>query len=195
MPRHDIEEWERQRAEIEIRHWLITQHLWAPEALYQQLATQEVPEQPINELDNSQIDHLLQTEVVGRIGCHVDGRTYVVPITYVYDGENIYGHTIEGTKTRMMRANPKVCFEVDHVDGLTKWQSVIVQGQFEELHGADADYAMRLLIDRIKPQITGMHLPPHGFEQAEMLNATARARKVVVYRIKLIERTGRFQKR
>src|SRR5207249_11652316 len=129
-------QWERERAEVEIRHWLIAQHLWAPEVLYQQLAKQEVPEQPIGELDSNQIDHLLQTEVVGRLGCHADGKTYIVPITYVYDGGYVYGHTIEGTKTRMMRANPEVCFEVDHIDDLTNWQSVIAWGSFEELYDA-----------------------------------------------------------
>jgi hypothetical protein len=43
-------------------------------------------------LDCRQIEDLLHAEVVGRIGCHTSGRTYVVPITYAYDGAAVYGH-------------------------------------------------------------------------------------------------------
>jgi len=37
-------------------------------------------------LSDEQIDQVLRSEVVGRIGCHDAGRPYVVPITYAYDG-------------------------------------------------------------------------------------------------------------
>lgn len=37
-------------------------------------------------LTRAQIDGLLQQSTVGRIGVHADGKTYVVPVTYVYDG-------------------------------------------------------------------------------------------------------------
>jgi nitroimidazol reductase NimA-like FMN-containing flavoprotein (pyridoxamine 5'-phosphate oxidase superfamily) len=69
-------------------------------------------------LTDAQIDRLLHTESVGRIGCHAGGRPYVVPVTYVYDGSAIYGHTGDGMKVRMMRENPAVCFEVDRMESL-----------------------------------------------------------------------------
>ena len=59
-------------------------------------------------LSDEQVERLLGSEVVGRIGCHAEGRTYVVPVTYVYDGSAIYGHTGDGMKMRMMRKNPDV---------------------------------------------------------------------------------------
>jgi uncharacterized protein len=67
----------------------------------------------LGELKPEQINAVLFNEVVGRIGCHGEGRTYIVPITYVFDGDAVYGHSAEGLKIRMMRANPNVCFEVD----------------------------------------------------------------------------------
>lgn len=44
-------------------------------------------------LNDAQIENVLQSLVIGRIGCHANGRTYVVPVTYAYDGKYIYGHT------------------------------------------------------------------------------------------------------
>ena len=35
----------------------------------------------------------------------------------------------------MMRENPWVCVEVDHMDNLANWRSVIAWGRFEELGG------------------------------------------------------------
>ena len=36
-------------------------------------------------------------------------------------------------KLNMMRENPKVCFQVEHLENMVKWQSVICWGEFEEL--------------------------------------------------------------
>ena len=36
----------------------------------------------LRELDGDQIERVLRREVVGAIGCHDAGRSYVVPITY-----------------------------------------------------------------------------------------------------------------
>ena len=102
----------------------------------------------IAELDRAEIDELLRSQVVGRIGCHADGLTYVVPVIYAYDGAGLYAYSIEGQKIRMMRANPHVCFEVDEYDGRGSWRSAIVQGIYEELEGAGAARALGLLTER-----------------------------------------------
>ena len=70
----------------------------------------------IEELDEHEVDAFLRRQVVGRVGCHAEGETYVVPVLYVWDGECIYVQSIEGRKIRMMRANPQVVFEVDEYE-------------------------------------------------------------------------------
>lgn len=102
----------------------------------------------IEELSRPEIDELLKRQRVGRIGCHVDGLTYVVPVIYAYDGSSFYVASVDGQKTRMMRRNPVVCFEVDEYDGAGSWQSAIVQGVYEELDGSDAERAVELLAAR-----------------------------------------------
>ena len=93
----------------------------------------------LGELSAAQIEEVLRTEVIARIGCVSEGRVYVVPVSYVYDGTYVYGHAMDGVKLRAMRANPQVCVEVEQVDDLSNWRSVIAWGTFEECEGADWD--------------------------------------------------------
>jgi uncharacterized protein len=148
----------------------------------------------LGELSSEQIEHLLHSEVVGRIGCHAEGRTYVVPVNYVYDGEFLYGHAADGMKLRMMRANPEVCFQVDHRTGLSDWQSVIAWGRFEELQGSEATRAMDLLLDRLLPLLAGEGAPATHDEARATLAAGTAVEHLALYRIRLRERTGRFEK-
>ena len=101
----------------------------------------------MEELDRAQIDELLRDEFVARIGCHAEGELYVVPIIYAYDGAACYVASVEGRKTRMMRASPHVCLEVDHYDR-GSWRSAIAYGRYEELAGKEAEAALDLLAAR-----------------------------------------------
>src|ERR1043166_7929179 len=103
-------------------------------------------------MTTEEIEQLLKQQVVGRIGCYGYGLTYVVPISYAYDGKNIYCHTLEGMKVDMMRKNPQVCFEVDNTKNLANWKSVIAWGSFEELPaGTDRSEAIKMLRERKLP--------------------------------------------
>jgi uncharacterized protein len=139
----------------------------------------------IAELDRPEIDDLLESQTVGRIGCHADGLTYVVPVIYAYDGEGFYAYSLEGRKIRMMRANPRVCFEVDEYDGRGSWRSAIVQGTYEELEGGDAERALALLSARFAARAA----TSEG-ERQRRGNGTA-----VAFRIRLEEVTGRAVRR
>src|SRR4030065_391555 len=102
----------------------------------------------MRELTQAEIAELLRAQVVGRIGCHAAGITYVVPIIYALDGGCIYAVAVEGEKIRMMRDSPNVCCEVDEYDGRGSWRSVIIQGRYEELDGAEVARALSLLTER-----------------------------------------------
>jgi uncharacterized protein len=189
MPSDTIEHWEHTQAEVEIRRWLYKIGLWAPGAERYGWQPQEI--ELAAPLTEEQIDQVLCSEVVGHIGCHADGKTYIVPVAYAYDGQYIYGHTGDGMKLRMLRANPAVCFEVDHIESLTNWQSVIAWGQFEELHGAEANRAVHLIVERIKPLVADDEPSEADAARREALEE----HRPVVYRIALTECTGRYDKR
>jgi uncharacterized protein len=136
----------------------------------------------IEELNDEQIDAFLREQVIGRIGMHADGRTYVVPIIYAWDGECIYVQTIEGRKVAMMRANPEVCFEADWYER-GSWRSVIVDGTYEELTGADAEQALEKLVARFAGSTGGRRRP------------SAEGVQPVAFRIRPTRMTGRTVQR
>lgn len=188
MIHDEIEQWEQTQAEIAIRRWLYSIGMWAPEAERAARAAQALPGQ----LSEEQIDQVLRSEVVGRIGCSVAGQVYVVPVFYAYDGTYIYGHSNEGMKIRMLRAKPRICFEVDRVESLASWQSVIAWGQFEELEGEQAEQAEQLLLQRFKPLLSeAIGRPPHGPSEPASPGDDPTAGRAIVYRIALTERSGR----
>lgn len=141
----------------------------------------------LGELTKNEVETTLRENVIGRIGCHAFGHTYVVPITYAYDGSYVYAHTTVGMKLHMMRDNPHLCFEVDNMDDLANWRSVIAWGTFEELRGDMADRAMRFLVEKIELRLSG---PPGA-----SVHPNSWTERVVVFRIKLEQKTGRFERR
>ena len=103
----------------------------------------------IEDLSRAETEEFIRSQVVGRVGCHAEGRTYVVPVIYVWEDDCVYVQSVEGRKTEMMRANPEVCFEVDEYDsGSGSWCSAIVEGTYEELDPTGAERALALLVDR-----------------------------------------------
>jgi nitroimidazol reductase NimA-like FMN-containing flavoprotein (pyridoxamine 5'-phosphate oxidase superfamily) len=144
----------------------------------------------IGELGPLQIEQILHEQVIGRIGCHVRGRTYVVPVTYAYHGGSILSHTGEGLKVRMMRENPIVCFEVEDLRHLPSWSSVIAHGRYEEIQGDAATAALHQLIERLgcSPPVASA-IPRQG---AGVFAPSYEQRSEVVFRIALTEKTGRY---
>ena len=144
-------------------------------------------------MTTEEMDILLKKQLIGHIGCHADGITYIVPISYVYDGTHIYAHSLRGMKIDIMRKNPKVCFQVDNTRNLANWQSVICQGEFEEiLEETNKQDALRKLNSRALPIINSqtMHLSaewPFNATEDEPIEG-------IFFRIRLLEKTGRFER-
>lgn len=90
----------------------------------------------LGRLAASEVERLLQSESIARVGCHMDGRTYIVPIAYALD----------------------------------------------------------LLMARFVTQITGeTTLPSHATTPSTHARAVS-GQPSVVYRIRLTEKTGRFER-
>lgn len=147
----------------------------------------------LGELNEVQIDNLLLSQAVGRIGCTDGNKPYITPVTYVYDGKDIIGQTKEGLKLKMMRKNPNVCFEVDRMTDMANWQSAIVSGVFHELKGKEADKARDYLFEHVLPLMTSSTIHPHEHQVTGKVDDANRI-KPVMYRIKIKEKTGRFEK-
>lgn len=143
-------------------------------------------------METEDIETLIRSQLTGRIGCHADGVTYVVPISYAYDGTYIYVRTFEGQKLGMLRKNPKVCFQADDTRDLSNWKSVICQGEFEELvRHEEREHAIRILSSRMLPPVSSetMQISPNWPFMPENTDEI----KGIFFRIRLTEKTGRCE--
>lgn len=147
----------------------------------------------LGKLTSEQCEQILSSEVVGRIGCYADREINIVPITYVFDKGFIYAQSKEGNKIDMMRKNPKVCFQVDRIDNMANWRSVIGWGVYEELKTREEqEAALRILRERLSPLTTSDSVRPSQFANPHEVR---RERRPVLYRIALEKLSGRFEKR
>ena len=133
----------------------------------------------IRELPAVEIEALLRTAIVGRIACcghgaTGDGRPYLVPLAYGYDGDAVYAHSGPGRKLDLMRAEPRVTFEVDEAIAPDHWRSVIADGTFEEIDDPrQRDAALQVIYGLNGVPDLGSH--------------------TVVFRILLTSRSGRYE--
>lgn len=147
----------------------------------------------LGQLNNDQINNILSSQVLGRMACTDGKQPYIIPLTYAYDGEYIYGQVNDGMKLKILRKNPNVCFEVEIVANMANWQSVIVYGKFEELKNKEEQKARDILYNRVFPMMSSSTVHPYGHEVTGKVDDSTRVKKVM-YRIKIKKVTGRFEK-
>ncbi|PYS77249.1 MAG: pyridoxamine 5'-phosphate oxidase family protein [Acidobacteria bacterium] len=130
----------------------------------------------VEDMAPAEMHALLQRESFGHLGCARDGRPYVVPMHYAYDGKELYFFTTEGMKTQFIEANPKVCLQVEEITDSTHWRSVMVIGQAEQVTNAEeTQRAMKLITER-NPSLTPAI-------SATQLDTWGRAVDIALYRI------------
>lgn len=146
-------------------------------------------------LSKQEAEELLYNNMTGRVGCYRDGKVYVVPISYVFDGTSIIAHSREGMKIQFMRSHPDVCFEVENIQDLTNWKTVVAWGRYEELQDdVERFNALQLLVNRtLKLKISKTAIAPHMTAKRVHAHQPGNV-KAVVFKIHLTEITGRFEK-
>jgi nitroimidazol reductase NimA-like FMN-containing flavoprotein (pyridoxamine 5'-phosphate oxidase superfamily) len=145
------------------------------------------------QLTQVEMDNLLHSQLIGRLACIQGDVPYIVPMAFAYDGTNILGQTGPGLKLRILRKNPRVCFEVDQLIDLRNWKSVIVFGMFQESDTNQLPQSRQWLFDRIYPLSTPSQVHSHGHFTETQLEDNSRV-KPVLFRIEIQRMTGRFER-
>jgi nitroimidazol reductase NimA-like FMN-containing flavoprotein (pyridoxamine 5'-phosphate oxidase superfamily) len=141
----------------------------------------------IGALEPAEIEEVLRAQFIGRLGVAGEGRVFIFPVAYGYDGTFIYAHShagrYGGLKVRLMRAAPEVCFEVEEITSPVQWRTVLVHGKFEELA---AGRARELAVAAILSQGD----QPHPLSVAPYVGTPE---EIVVYRIRPAEKSGHYE--
>jgi hypothetical protein len=107
------------------------------------------------ELSSDESHALLASKNVGRIAFAFHDKVDIEPITYVTDGEWIFGRTSMGTKLAALLHQPWCAFETDEVHDLFDWSSVVVKGTFylldPEIGSPDTYQRAERLLSKLVP--------------------------------------------
>jgi len=122
---------------------------------------------------------ILREGTLGRLGCIAADWPYVVPVNYFFDGRDIYIHTLPGKKLDALRANPRVCLQVDDIKDSYNWRSVIAYGTFEEVSNEET---RENLLTKLYSRLS--HMTPVESRLVKGSKGT------IVFRIKVEEVTG-----
>jgi nitroimidazol reductase NimA-like FMN-containing flavoprotein (pyridoxamine 5'-phosphate oxidase superfamily) len=89
------------------------------------------PKPTFRPLERDECEAILARNHVGRLAYARSNRIDIEPVHYVYANDWIYGRTSEGKKIETTGYSWwPVAFEVDEVEELFRWRSVVVHGGF-----------------------------------------------------------------
>lgn len=133
----------------------------------------------VEEMRDEEIDQFLASQSIGVLGLPDDERPYMLPLSYAFDGDSSLYFTYvlgeESTKERLTEEADRVPFLVYTANTMFNWQSVLVEGVFEELPPSKWGELGELLDDVWRP---------------EVFKTSSTSRNVKIYEFEITERTG-----
>ena len=126
--------------------------------------------------DKKEIEKILKESQICHIAMVDKDKPYIVPMNFGYENKTLFFHSaLEGRKINLIKKNPNLCFEVDHVvqfkkakiacDWSIEYKSVIGEGRAQLLYDPEEK---REGLDIIMAQYSG-----RAFEYpSEMLEKT-----------------------
>jgi uncharacterized protein len=142
----------------------------------------------IHELTTAESMDLLGRATHGRLGCARHDQPYVVPFFFYLDPTEkcLYSTSALGQKIDWMRANPRVCVEVDEVVDQFNWTTVVAFGRYEEVGNSNEEQDQRRRAYELFQQRSAWWLPGLG-----KLASGTEHHVPIVYRIRVDRLTGR----
>jgi nitroimidazol reductase NimA-like FMN-containing flavoprotein (pyridoxamine 5'-phosphate oxidase superfamily) len=139
----------------------------------------------ILEMHDGEIGDMLRRVKYGHLACSRDNQPYVVPIYFVYDGNEIFMYTTAGLKSQVMEDNPKICLQAEELEENGAWRSVVVIGEaYKIVDRSERERAVDLV-----RSANPMLLPALAIKWS---SDWMRKNVEVVYKIKILKTTGRF---
>lgn len=142
-------------------------------------------------LDQEILHQVINHSMVCRIGLVNDDRPYVIPISFGFDGKNIYFHSaLQGEKVEILKKNKNVCIEFEQDISIIKnekpcnWSAryltVIVHGTAD------------LVADPVKKRYGLSKILAHYGAGENHIFTDKELQSVLVYQITVKEITGKM---
>ena len=94
-------------------------------------------------LSTAECEKVLSRNHVARIAFSFHDRVDIEPVHYVYERGWMFGRTSPGSKLTTLAHSHWMAAEIDEIDGMFDWRSVVVRGSFytisPDVPGAEAD--------------------------------------------------------
>ena len=142
----------------------------------------------IHKMTDDECRSLVARAQYGRLACVSRKQPYIVPVAIYLDPEGpyLYGFSTIGQKVRWMRANPRVCVEVEEIVSRKAWASVVVFGRYQEIPRSGPGGAIRRRAAELLGKQAEWWLPA-----AAKLSSGEERGLSVLYRIRISRMTGR----
>lgn len=136
------------------------------------------------QIDNAQCLEILGRNHVGRIAYARQNQIDIEPVHYIYSDGWIFGRTSKGRKMEMTGYSWwPVAFEVDEVEDLFRWHSVVVHGGFYAIPSRGSNW-------EVEEWTRGVELL-RTFIPQTFVEKDPTAFRTILFRISVQEMTGR----
>lgn len=114
------------------------------------------------EMTSAEVDRYLADSGHGTLSLAVDGEPYGVPMSFGYDGDQLYINALtfgaESRKASMIEANRTVCLTSYEIEGKHAWASVVVDGTLESVPEEETEHVDDVMDDTA--WVPGLNPPP-----------------------------------
>lgn len=148
----------------------------------------------IKDLELSECLDFLGSNYIGRLAFISKGNPFIIPITYYYDSEEncILSYASIGHKIEAMRISGSVALQVDDIESIQHWRSVLVHGIFEEFDGSTAKKYLHRFAEGVQVTVTRKKDTNPKFIQD--FSSRLQERGIpIMYRITINDITGKFR--
>lgn len=133
----------------------------------------------VEEMRDEEITTFLDSQSVGVLGLPAEAAPYLLPISYAFDGDSALYFTYvlgeDSQKETLTEQTEQARFLLYSADTMFNWESVLLEGTFDELRPSRWGDISDLLEDVWRP---------------EVFNTSKTARNVKIYEFRVSERSG-----
>ena len=138
-------------------------------------------------MDKSEIERLLQEQMLCRIAFKGDEYPYMAPFQYVFLDGTLYFHfTDYGKKMRLLERDKRVCVEIEkYRPDLSEYNFVVFRGELEIVEDPhERSKVINRIAEEGKRKLSTNFLAAHGFKKEEGWSSFTPEKPVIIVKLK-----------